>query len=245
MFVKHGDRREWGWGVTIRSKYDYFLPDDWYEALLSKMVCDGTVWCDVGCGRDIFPNNHRLASILSERSRQLVGIDPDENIEENPYLSKKFRCTLDEFVPSQKFNLVTLRMVIEHVVNPRATVDVLSDMVDRGGMVVVYTVRKWSPISVITKLSPKQVIHGAKSVLFETEERDTFPVAYRMNTKDVLNRIFSESGFKSVYYKELDDCSVFARFRVMHQVDLAVRKYMTLLRIKYPERNMLSVFERL
>ncbi len=37
--------------------YGYFTPDDHYEALVGKLLTDGADWCDVGCGRNIFPEN--------------------------------------------------------------------------------------------------------------------------------------------------------------------------------------------
>ena len=42
----------------------YFIPDVFYEAMIAKLVVPGTVWLDVGCGRDLFPCNQQLAQAI-------------------------------------------------------------------------------------------------------------------------------------------------------------------------------------
>ena len=50
-----------GWGPRMRLAFDYFTPDDQYEAIVAKLVKHGTWWADIGCGRDVFPSNPELA----------------------------------------------------------------------------------------------------------------------------------------------------------------------------------------
>jgi hypothetical protein len=81
----------------MRMRFGYFTPDEYYEALLSKLIKDDTVWLDVGCGRNIFPNNYPLAHTLANRCKLLVGVDPDRTMEENTLVGEKFRGTIEDF----------------------------------------------------------------------------------------------------------------------------------------------------
>lgn len=70
---KYGEIDKLGWSPALRWKFDHFNPDDVYEAFLDRTVSGNTDWLDVGCGRNIFPSNHKLSRTLAERARLLVG----------------------------------------------------------------------------------------------------------------------------------------------------------------------------
>jgi len=61
---KYGHSSQLGWGPRLRHSFGYYQPDDIYETLLCRMVDTNTIWLDVGCGRNIFPQNARLAQAL-------------------------------------------------------------------------------------------------------------------------------------------------------------------------------------
>lgn len=82
--IKYGEPDATGPSPRARYRLDYFTPDDLYEATVAKLVDERTDWSDVGCGRDLFPGNRPLARLLAGRCRTLVGIDPDDTLEENP-----------------------------------------------------------------------------------------------------------------------------------------------------------------
>src|SRR5262245_59912203 len=87
--MKYGAPESAGWGPSMRRRFDYFNPDDCYEAVVSGLVTDATTWLDIGCGRELFPNNKPLARELSARCRHLAGVDPDSTLQENPYVREK------------------------------------------------------------------------------------------------------------------------------------------------------------
>ena len=116
-----------------RLRFGYFNPDDYYEALLRRLVQSKTRWLDVGCGRNLFPSNRALARELSERAALLVGVDPDATIHENAFVHQKVQGTVQDLGPEARFDLVTLRMVAEHVAEPRTLLDTLARLVVPGG----------------------------------------------------------------------------------------------------------------
>ncbi len=89
--------------------------DDYYEALLAKPINAGCLGADIGCGRDLFPSNPALAA---QRCLVRFGVNPDDHIKGNPYLTGSFQGTLEACSPAHQFDVVTLRMVAEHITDP-------------------------------------------------------------------------------------------------------------------------------
>ncbi len=122
---KYGQIKNAGWRPALRLNWNYFLPSDHYEALVVQLVTESTAWLDVGGGRDLFPENPELASQLAKRCKRLVGVDPSENILQNTFVHDRQQCLLEDSQFTEKFDLVTARMVVEHVEDPHAFVEAI------------------------------------------------------------------------------------------------------------------------
>ncbi len=242
--LRHGEAETHGWGPRMRFRFGYFTPDVFYEALVGKLITSGISWLDVGCGRNIFPGNEHLARILAARCSLLVGVDPDDTIDENPYVHQRLKCQIDDCPGGQAFDVVTLRMVAEHITNPEAAVSSLARLTRPGGRLVIYTVNKFSPVSIAAMIIPHQLHHAIKRLLWRTEERDTFPVAYLMNTKKALVELFESNGFSLLYFARPADCRVLGRFRWLHFLELSMWRLCQSFGLNYPESCLLAVFER-
>jgi 2-polyprenyl-3-methyl-5-hydroxy-6-metoxy-1,4-benzoquinol methylase len=243
--LKYGEPDEGAWGPSMRRRFGYYTPDDYYEALLNRFVRPGCTWLDVGCGRDIFPSNQALARILSRRCGLLVGVDPDATLEKNTFVHEKVRSTLDDYRSEHIFDLVTLRMVAEHVEDPPRMVKSLSRCTRSTGLVVIYTVNRFSPIPLITSLVPFRLHHPVKQVLWRSERRDTFPTSFRMNTRRRLRQLLTVAGFEEVLFTRLDDCRTFSGFRPLQFAELMLRTLCHAMRIPYPEYCLLAVYQKL
>ncbi len=242
--LKYGEPADTGWGPRQRHRFGYYTPDDHNEATIDKLVTADTDWIDVGCGRSLFPNNEPLAKELSERCRLLVGVDPDDTLDENPLVHERVKEPIDTFRTDREFDLVTMRMVAEHIADPRATAETLARLVRSGGTVVVYTVYKWSPVPLVTRLMPFGIHHPVKKLLWGTEEKDTFPVVYRMNTRSALKRHFGDAGFDEARFAYLDDCRTFNRFQFLNLCELLSRKALRAVGLRYPEVCILGLYRR-
>ena len=242
---KYGsDSTVMGWGPRIRSRFAYFTPDDYYEATVSRLVTPGCRWLDVGSGRNIFPSNRRLAEVLGRRCGRLVGLDPDPTIEENDLVHERVRANIEEYHADDSFELITLRMVAEHVADPEGAVAALARLTTPGGHVVVYTINRWSPIPIVTYLVPFRFHHLPKRLLWKAQKRDTFPVVYRMNTRRALQRVFRSHGFAESEFAYLDDCRTLAVFRLTLILELSIWRSLHALGMAYPENCLLGVYRR-
>lgn len=233
-----------GWRPRLRLRFRYFTPDEHYEAVVSRVVTPGCAWLDVGCGRNVFPSNRVLAHTLARRCGVLVGVDPDDTLSANDLVHERARCRIEEFESERAFDVVTLRMVAEHVADPARSTSALARLTKQGGKVVVYTVNRWSPVPIITGLVPFQLHHAPKRLLWRTDPKDTFPVAYRMNTREVLRCVFEQHGFREAAFGHLDDCRTFSRFRATQLVELCLWRCFRAIGLRYPENCLLGVYER-
>ena len=241
--LKHdGDSAQYGWATRMRLRFDYFTPDEVYEATVKKLVTPSCAWLDVGSGRNVLPNNPQLAQQLADRSGVLVGVDPDATIEENTVVHERVRLPIEAYDSDRLFDVVTLRMVAEHVTNPSATLTALARLTRPGGVVVVYTVNQWAPASIAARVVPFGLHHAIKHWLWKTEEKDTFPVAFRMNTRTKLRRLFEAHGFRELSFSYLDDCRTFANTRALLYLELAARSVLKTVGVTYPENCLLGVY---
>lgn len=233
-----------GWDPALRRRFDYFTPNEVYEGLVLSLVDETTAWLDVGCGHNLFPGNEPLARALAARCRLLVGIDPDETIERNSFVHQRVRSTLEAYQPAEPFDLVTLRMVAEHITEPEAAAAALARLTRPGGRVLVYTVSKWSPVSLVAAATPMAAHHVAKRLLWGSQPEDTFPTVYRMNTRGTLSRLFGAHGFAEERFLYLDDCRSFSHFRAGLWAELMLWRGLRALGLRYPELCLLGVYRR-
>lgn len=240
--IKYGSPDTTGWSPRRRLKYNYYSPGDIYEAMVRNLVTAETKWIDVGGGRALFPFNNTLSERLSNNCHKLVAVDPSENVLENPYAHDKSMCMIEDFDTDEKFNLATFRMVAEHITNPEDVILKLHELLEPNGIVVIYTINKYSPVPIITKMTPFHFHYRVKKFLWGGEERDTFPVAYKMNTRKELKGLFTKHGFSEQSFHYLDDLSSFSRFKRLNLIELWVWKALKAIGVRYPENNLLGIY---
>jgi 2-polyprenyl-3-methyl-5-hydroxy-6-metoxy-1,4-benzoquinol methylase len=241
---KHGAPEETGWAPRRRLQFGYFPPADVYEAVVDKLVVTGSTWIDVGGGHNIFPENPQLARSLSARCSEVVAVDPSENVHRNSFATERVQSSIEDYSSKRSFDIATLRMVAEHIQNPDAVTRALSRLIRPGGVVVVLTVNRWAPLTLLSRLTPFSLHHPIKRIFWGSEEEDTFPVQYRMNSRSQLKATFSRAGFREVQFAYLDDLSTWARFRTMNYVEMVLWRAARRLRCPYPENCILGIYEK-
>jgi SAM-dependent methyltransferase len=241
---KYGQPADMDVSPALRYGRRYVAADDCYEALVSNLVSPGVKWLDVGCGRDLFPSNCDGAREIAARAKCLVGVDPDGNVHENELLSARFQGVIEDFETSEKFDLVTMRMVAEHVVDAVRCVRKLAELTAPGGLVVIYTPWKWAPMSIIASLVPFSWHNRLKRLIWDSEAQDTFPTSYRMNTRRDLAVLFETHGFDETLYVRVDDCSILTRYPWLNSAEIGVRNLFCRAAIPYPEFCILSAYRR-
>jgi SAM-dependent methyltransferase len=241
---KYGSPESTGWSPRRRWRAGYFLPADVYEAVVSRTVFEGCDWLDVGGGHDIFPDNAALARTLVSRCRTVVAVDPSENVHDNTFAHERVRALIEDYRPARQFDVATLRMVVEHVVDPDAVAAALHRLLRPGGLAIVFTVNRWSPITLLSRATPFALHGPIKSVMWGGEDKDTFPVQYKMNSRRTLRRVFAAHGFEESAFAYLDDLSAFGFFKGLNSLELLVWRTLSSLHLRYPENCLLGVYRR-
>lgn len=242
--LKYGAPDQLGVTPRLYAQYGYHSPDDFYEALIARLVDESTRWADVGCGHMLFPSNPKLARILADRCRRLVGIDPDPNINSNPYIHEAIPVLMDDYQPNESFDLITLRMVAEHVQYPDRLLNTLVSATIPGSYVIIYTVNSYSPVPVLTRFTPMWLRHKLKGLLWRTPKEDTFPTSYRMNTRRQLRELMKSGGFRESLFYYLDDCRTLTRFPRLQRLELICRGLFRRIGLAYPENCLLGLYYR-
>ena len=243
--LKYGPVGDQNWGPRMRREFGYANPDDVYESVLFDLITQETEWLDVGCGWRIFPSNPECAKILADRARLLVGLDPTDHVDRNIFIHEGVRSTLEDYHADRKFDLITLRMVAEHIADPEAAVAALARLTRPGGKAVILTVSRWSPVTIISNLTPLKFHRFVKRFFWFGADEDSFPTVYQMNTRGTLKDIFQRHGFYEDSYIALDDCRSLKRWRVGQFFELSLWKILKLLRLPYPERNILGIYRKI
>jgi SAM-dependent methyltransferase len=233
-----------GWGPRMRLESGYFTPDDHYEALVGRLLRNGSDWCDVGCGRNIFPENPELARQYSERCNFVFGIDPDDNVRENRFVHEYFQGLVEDCPTERQFDLVTLRMVAEHIEHPDPAMARVVSLLKPTGLAVVYTPYKWAPMSIAANLTPFGLHNPLKRLLWKSDARDTFPTQYKLNTRADVERHANAAGLEIAYFERLDDCRITNSYRWLNRAELSARKGLRKIGVPYPEACILSVLGR-
>ena len=115
--------------LAWRRRLGYFLPADVHEALVAKLVNDGDRWLDVGGGHSIFPHNPATARELVARCKRVDAVDPSQNVLKNTFVHETAQSTVENYQPAEAFDLVTMRMVVEHVSDPQSFTRALARLV--------------------------------------------------------------------------------------------------------------------
>jgi SAM-dependent methyltransferase len=241
---RYGQPHELGPLPKRMFKFKYFPPDVYYEAIINKLVKPGCMWLDVGGGRNVLPYNISLTQKLAERCETLVAIDPSINILENKFAHKRVQSTIENYRDDKLYDLITMRMVAEHISQPQMAVTAMSRLLKPNGNIVIYTINKFALVSIFTWIIPFKLHHPIKRILWQTEQKDTFPVMYRMNTRYTLHKLITEAGLTEDLFIYLDDCLVFQRIGWLNSIELNLRWLLRRASLFYPETCLLGVYKR-
>lgn len=232
-----------GWAPRMRKAAGYVHPDDHYESIVNRLVRPGMHWCDVGCGRMLLEWT-RLAERLAARAGLLFGIDPDATIRENKLVHEYSQTTIEDCVTPHQFDVITMRMVAEHVTDPAKVMRKIASMLKPGGHVVIFTPHRWTPMALVATLVPFRWHNTLKALIWQTEAKDTFPTAYRLNTRADLLRYTSANGLREVAYQRVDDCRILQRFKLGLRLELALWRALRAVGLGYPEACILAVYRK-
>jgi ubiquinone/menaquinone biosynthesis C-methylase UbiE len=146
-----------------------------YNDALRKALTTGTVWYDIGCGRN------ELVAAFGQCAQHALGIDVVENPGRTtaPFLRADLRRIP---LPDASADLITLRMVVEHLEHIPSDFDEILRLLKPDGTLIILTTNARSPFILFPRLLPHALKHWLIVRLFHVADDDVFPTFHRFNT---------------------------------------------------------------
>jgi SAM-dependent methyltransferase len=161
-----------------------------FEQRVDSLLTPDTVLLDAGCGRTVPVLRKYLG-----RVRHLIGVELVE-FTDVPSGIETHNADLSRIpIPDRSVDLIMSRSVFEHLTDPEAVYREFYRVLRPGGKVVFLTANMWDYGTLIAWLIPNRFHAAIVRRVEGRAEEDTFPIAYRTNTRAAVNRLASSSGF--------------------------------------------------
>jgi ubiquinone/menaquinone biosynthesis C-methylase UbiE len=204
-----------------------------YDKILMANLSPEKVWLDLGCGDD------DVAGELRHLCKQSVRYDimvPQSNACNN------FICGYMDTLPYKSgiADLITLRMVVEHLEDISTYFSEIQRVLKLCGRVIIVTTNKWSPVVIIPRVLPFRLKNFLISRIFSVTEEEVFPTYHRLNTPPVYAEKLC--GLKRIYFNVSNEMTfrplwIFPFFFVLHMM-------LKLFRLKLFGSNIIAVYQK-
>jgi SAM-dependent methyltransferase len=175
---------------------------EFYVRVNALLRADMTV-LDLGAGRgewaeDPVAYRRDLRRIRGKVAR-VIGVDVDPAVHENPGCDEARVVTADAplDLPDASVDLVLADHTFEHLTDPAHVARELDRVLVPGGWICARTPNRWGYIGVGARLVPNALhVPVLRRLQPGRQERDVFPVAYRLNSPADLRRHFPPEGYR-------------------------------------------------
>jgi SAM-dependent methyltransferase len=171
-----------------------------YASLISEHLSPDTVWLDAGCGSRLLEDDmDPLENWLASHCKIIVGMDVSVTSHRN--IKSLLQGSLYDLpFADNTFDLITCRMIVEHLAQPRRAFAESARCLRPGGTMVVITPNLLNygilGNAIATKLLPEElrlrIVHASDS----RADEDIFPVRYKANTMPRLVQSLNASGLQ-------------------------------------------------
>ena len=187
---------------------------DQYQEFVSWVLDglpDGASLLDIGAGRG---RNPYLAELVPRCSR-VAGVDPSDDIDENPYLTHRLKGYLAyaEGVPGfEPVDAAVAVYVVEHIDDSATFLNTAHRFLRPGGSLYLLTPNLWHYFGVASLVAAK--LHVEDFVLNRLRGQELvddyhFDVQFQMNSVHQLTEAAERAGFGRVEFRHLEDPGIF------------------------------------
>lgn len=151
----------------------------------------GKVLLDAGCGR--------TAPVLRKylgRAGRLIGVEVVE-FTDVPAGIETLNADLASLpLPDASVDLIMSRSVFEHLTEPHAVYGEFARILRPGGRIVFLTANMWDYGTLVARLVPNRFHARVVQAVEGRAEEDTFPTAYKTNTRSDVERLADGAGLR-------------------------------------------------
>jgi SAM-dependent methyltransferase len=170
-----------------------------FEERVQSLINPRTrVLLDAGCGR--------TAPVLRKfigKVERLIGVEvvPFTDV---PREIEQISSDLAELpLPDASVDLIMSRSVFEHLTEPERVYAEFARVLRPGGRVVFLTANMWDYGTLAARLVPNRFHAKVVKAVEGREEEDTFPTAYKTNTRRDVDRLSAAAGLRVESYEYL------------------------------------------
>lgn len=170
---------------------DEIHPYKTFEKTVELYLPANGVLLDAGCGRTV-PVLRKYAG----RARRLIGVELVSFTDVPPGI-ETYNADLAHLpLEDSCVDLIMSRSVFEHLTDPQSVYREFARVLRPGGRLVFLTANLWDYGTLVAKVVPNR-FHGAVVRRVEGRpEEDTFPTAYRTNSRGAVNRLARRAGLE-------------------------------------------------
>lgn len=205
-----------------------------YDETVLKCLAPQGVWVDIGCGR----NEHVAA--FGSKAAYALGIDVTEHPQRIP--APFIRADLRHLpLHAHSVDLVTLRMVVEHLERIPDDFFAINRILKPGGQLIILTTNSVSPVIFLPRLLPYRWKEWLLRKSFQVESGDLFPTYHRFNSPQKLRRGVYDLQLVSLKFLEQVPFSRFWLTLIFGSWYLLTKPFFC----RRIRSNMLAVFQRI
>ncbi len=225
--------------------YPQYPHKNWDDRLLREEILnyvdDKTTLLDLGAGsgRLEWMNFKGVAG-------EVYGLDPEESVNDNPYLDKAF-VGLGDHMPmfdDSSFDVVISDNVLEHIDNEDKFFNEVNRVLKPGGLYITKTPNKYHYTSIIANSTPTW-FHKFYNKLRGRDEDDTFPTLYKANTSGKQRKIAERTGFSVNKVVRIEGRPEYLRLLfLVYPFGIFYERIVNLFNIKALKNVLITVFKK-
>ncbi len=197
------------WAERLADKYfgDAIHPYKTFESAVREHIDPRGTLLDAGCGYDAPVLRQFIGS-----AKELIGVDLVPFDRDVPGVRLINRDLVDTGLPDASVDVIMSRSVMEHVVDPKNMYREMHRLLRPGGYFIFLTGNMWDYSAIIAKLVPNRFHPWIVARTQGREERDTFPVAYKTNTRNAVAKYSAMTGFEVDSFRYLGQYPAYFMF---------------------------------
>jgi len=224
------------WVEKLFRKFNVEYRHRWviYDEILSNYITEATVWLDIGCGK-----NEYIAD-LGHKAKTALGIDMLNN-QDRVNASFLQANLLSIPLPSGYANLITMRLIVEHLENIPEDFSEICRLLRPGGHLILLTPNSLSPVVFLPRLLPYRLKSWLIQKIFSVRSDEVFKTYHRFNTPMKITKGLDKMSLLRLEFIEqvpLNNVLLTLIFGLWYSI-------VKLSPLRYFRSNLIAVFEKL